>query len=197
MERLLGQRRDDDPVDGHPELAEGVREQVVGQRPLWRDALQPHRDRVRLPGPDPDGQVPLAVELLEDDDVLAGGHVHANALDDHLHELFRHGRIIPRLAGRAARGSWRLEASMDGQGSPTGRSSRATRPAAIPTRNPPIWAKMATPPPVSGIPSEASPSISWSANHRPRTRSAGTSTSWKKNPKKTIDRTRAPGNATR
>ena len=55
---------------------------VIG--PLRRDALQAHRDRVRLPRPDPDRQVAIVGRVAQDDDVLRGHHVHADALDNHL-----------------------------------------------------------------------------------------------------------------
>ena len=67
-------------------LGERLREEVVGHRSLGRDALEAHRDRVRLPRPDPDGQVPVVAGVAQDDDVLRGHHVDADALDDHLVE---------------------------------------------------------------------------------------------------------------
>ena len=57
-------------VDAHTELQERAREQVVGQRSLRQHALEACGDGVRLPGPDPDGQVAVAVPLSEQDDVL-------------------------------------------------------------------------------------------------------------------------------
>ena len=87
-----------------PELLERRGEQVVGQRPLGGQALELHRDRARLPRPDPDRQVAVAVGLLEDHHVAAGEHVDPDALDEHLDELVVHGRIIPRRpADRPAR----------------------------------------------------------------------------------------------
>ena len=53
-EGLVGKVGDDDPPHRHAELGERPREEVVGQRPLGRDALQLHGDRVRLPWTDPD-----------------------------------------------------------------------------------------------------------------------------------------------
>ncbi len=101
MERLVGEVRDDNPTNRDAELPERRGEDVVGERPLRGQALELHRDRVRLPGADPDRQVALAVELLEDDDMLAREHVDADALHGHLDqpELERvpgHGPIIPR-----------------------------------------------------------------------------------------------------
>ena len=93
---LLGKLRDHDPLDVRAELLERRREQVVGQRAFGRQALEAHRDRAGLPWPDPDGQVSLALALLEDHHVAVGQHVDAHALDDHLDQSVRHGRIIPR-----------------------------------------------------------------------------------------------------
>ena len=67
------------------------------------DALELHGDGVGLPRPDPDGQVPVALGLLEDDDVLGREHVDADALDDHLVQAHRH-RPILRLVRRQGAG---------------------------------------------------------------------------------------------
>ena len=113
------------------ERLERAGEQVVGQRPLRRQALQAHRDRARLPRSDPDGQVALAPRLLEDDDVAAGEHVDPHALDDHLDQpVVVHAAIIPRP-------HWRPAAP------PAGRRG-ATSPTSAPNTKPPMWAKKAT-----------------------------------------------------
>ena len=129
-----------DPLDPRAELLERRREQVVGQRPLGGQALELHRDRARLPRPDPDREVAVAVGLLEDDHVAAREHVDPDALDDHLDQSVVHGRIIPRPAGSA------------GAGGAAGRDASATisttRAITAPTTKPPMWAKNATPPPL-------------------------------------------------
>ena len=100
--RLLGEGRDHDPVDPDAEALEGAGEEVVGQRPVGRQALELHRDRARLPRPDPDREVAIVVGLLEDDHVAAREHVDPDALDHHLDEsvprlrlLAGHGRDYP------------------------------------------------------------------------------------------------------
>ena len=50
-EGLVREVGDDDLLDGHAELLERAGEQVVGQRPLGRDALQPPGDGVGLVTP--------------------------------------------------------------------------------------------------------------------------------------------------
>ena len=107
VERLLGQGRDDHPIDARPEPFERRREQVVGERPVGGEALELHRDRARLPRPDPDREVAIPLGLLEDHDVAARQHVDPDALDDHLDELrprerllAGHGLIIPRRPGQ-------------------------------------------------------------------------------------------------
>ena len=129
----------------HAELLEGRREQVVGQRPLRGQALELHRDRARLPRPDPDRQVAVAVGLLEDDHVAAGEHVDPDALDDHLDQPVVHRPDYPTV-GRGRR------PARAGRGRTT--STRAT---SAPTTNPPMWAKNATPPPVSTMPERRQP----------------------------------------
>ena len=80
---------------------EHVRQQVVRERALGGDALELHRDRLGLPAADPDGQVALALRLAEDDDVLRGKHVDADALDDHLAQPRQHRSILhPRAPGQ-------------------------------------------------------------------------------------------------
>ncbi len=80
----------------HAQLVERRREQVVGEGTLGRHPLQPHRDRARLPGTDPDRQVALPPDLLEDHHVLAVEHVDANALDHHLDQArIGHASILP------------------------------------------------------------------------------------------------------
>ena len=94
-----------------PSSASVRREQVVGERPLGRDALELQRDRVRLPGADPDGQVAVAPGLLEDHHVLGRQRVHAHALHHHLDHAGSHGGFyraashLRRLPPRPARAS--------------------------------------------------------------------------------------------
>ena len=92
-----------------PRFSRARREEVVGQRPVGGQALELHRDRARLPRPDPDREVAIVLGLLEDHDVAAREHVDADALDHHLDEsvavarlLAGHGRIIPRRPCRSS-----------------------------------------------------------------------------------------------
>src|SRR6185369_7651777 len=123
---------DDDPIDPHRQLLEGRHEQVVGQGPLGVQALELHRDGAGFPGADPDREVALTRGVLEDDDVAVGEHVDADALDHHLDEPV-HARIIPSVRGHGRASARPAPAS------------RTTRPTAMPTTNPPMWAKKATP----------------------------------------------------
>ena len=176
VERLLGQRRDDDPIDAGTETLEGRREEVVGQRTIRSEALELHRDRARLPWPDPDREIPIPLRLLEDDDMPARQHVDPDALDHHLDELrpgerllAGHGLIIPRRPGGSGPSSRRPRASV---------APRTTSATTTPATNPPMWAKKATPPSAPASPSEPMPSMSWSTNQNPSTMRAGTSISW-------------------
>ena len=132
-----------------PSSSSVAREQVVGERPVRGQALELHRDRARLPRPDPDRQVAVALGLLEDDDVAAGQHVDPHALDDHLDELVVRPwpAIIPRPAGGRP---------VAGRRGPAGPRERRG-PTATPATKPPMWAKKATPPLASASPSEAEP----------------------------------------
>ena len=102
VERLLGQLGDHHPIDLRAELLQRRREQVMGQRSLGGKALEFHGDRARFPRSDPDREVAIAVELLEDHDVAAREHVDPDALDLHLDKLVVHGRIIPRRSDSPA-----------------------------------------------------------------------------------------------
>ena len=100
VERLIGERGDDDALDAHAERRQGRDEEVVGQGPLRGDPLQAHRDGLGLPGADPDGQDAPGADLLEQQHVPARAHVDADALDDHLEfgdAVVGHGGIIPRI----------------------------------------------------------------------------------------------------
>jgi hypothetical protein len=54
---------------------------IVWQRPRSGDALQLHGDRFRLVRANPDRQVALAVDLLEDHDAVLGDQTDADAFD--------------------------------------------------------------------------------------------------------------------
>src|SRR5450755_4178897 len=99
MEGLFGEGRDHDPLDRRPEVLQDRAEQVMAERPLGRDPLQSHGNGVRLPGADPDREIALALHLLEDDDVVARGHMDPDALDHDFDQLADHGGIIPRSPG--------------------------------------------------------------------------------------------------
>ena len=90
---LVSEVRDDDVPDADAEVRQDAHEQVVGERALGLHALELHGDRLRLPAADPDGQVALAVGFPEDDDVLRGEHVDADALHDHLAQSLGHGDL--------------------------------------------------------------------------------------------------------
>ena len=127
-------------------------------------ALELHRDRARLPRPDPDRQVALALGLLEDHDVAAREHVDPDALDDHLDEpvtgrlLAGHGRDYPTPAlGERPASAGRVRRAVP----------RTSSPIAAPATKPPMWAKNATPPSAPARPSDAIPSTSWRTNQKP------------------------------
>jgi len=103
VERLLGKARDDHASYLDAEVGQGRDEQIVGQRPLGRHALQARGDGVGLLGPDPDRQIALALGFLEQDDMLTRQHVHSNALDDDFGERLSHGPIIPLRRGAGAK----------------------------------------------------------------------------------------------
>ena len=138
-----------------PSASRVAREQVVGEGPLRRQALETHRDRARLPRPDPDRQVALAVGLLEDHDVAAREHVDPNALDDHLDQLVVHGADYPTAADSAGRPR---SAGRDRRAAQR-RRPRRTRTRRCGRRRPPRRA-------VRSTPSEAMPSMSWRTNQK-------------------------------
>src|SRR5882724_6488907 len=77
-----------------------------------------------------------------------------------------------------------------------GRRIVTSRTVSTPKRNPPIWAKKATPPPDSGCTIAKPPCQSWNRNQKPRKKIAGSS--WKKmRMKKIAVRTRAFGRRTK
>src|SRR5215467_15944247 len=83
-EDAVPERGDVDRVQLHPECLEHVAKQVVGQRPGRHHPLLRERDRGGFHRADPDWQVPLPLHLLEQDDGLVRGHLHADADDLHL-----------------------------------------------------------------------------------------------------------------
>src|ERR1700686_5025819 len=88
VEDLVREARDDDSLDADPEVAERRGHQVVGEGATQRVARDLGRDRLRLEGPDPDGEVPVGLLLFEDHQVLSGRHVYPNAVDGDLDEVF-------------------------------------------------------------------------------------------------------------
>ena len=127
-----------------------------------RQALELHRDRARLPRPDPDREVAVAVGLLEDHHVPAGEHVDPDALDDHLDQLVvRHRPIIPRPPAPAAvPGRPPMPRQRGAPRRPPPRTRRCGRRTPRRRRSGPC-------------PSEVSPSISWRTNQNPSTMTAG------------------------
>src|SRR5205814_6541689 len=78
-----------DPVQVDAQLAEGGSHQIVGDRTLGGDAGDLQGDGIGFEDADPDRQVAVGLLLLEDHDVLAGGHVDPDAVDADLYELVR------------------------------------------------------------------------------------------------------------
>ena len=56
---------------------------------LFLFALDLECDRIRLEDADPDWEVALGVLLLQDHNVLAAGHVHADAVYAYLEKIVR------------------------------------------------------------------------------------------------------------
>ena len=75
-EDFIGQLGDDDPFEPDVEGSHRRRHQVVGDRAVRRDPSDLESDRIRLGHADPDRYVAVCALLLEDHDVLAGGHVN-------------------------------------------------------------------------------------------------------------------------
>src|SRR5712692_179259 len=101
VEHLIREARDHDALDAHPEVAESARHEVVREGPSQRVARDLSRDRLRLGGADPDRQVPVGLLLLEDHEVLRGGHVDPDGVDRDLDEVFH-----PRA--HSSSGTWKL-----------------------------------------------------------------------------------------
>ena len=72
VEGLVHELADDDPLDLDVGLAQHVAHQIVGHRAGGLDALERERYGGGLDGSDPDGQVPIAGRLLEEDYRLVG-----------------------------------------------------------------------------------------------------------------------------
>src|SRR5439155_820532 len=80
--------------------------EVVGQRARRRHALHLERDRLRLEGPDPDGQLAVCLRLLDQaDDRRAGVGIEHDAVHLHLDRARRRGRAEPREADEREEGA--------------------------------------------------------------------------------------------
>jgi hypothetical protein len=66
------------------ELAQDVREQIVGHRTGRGRTLELHQNRRCLRMPDPDRQELVVLDGLQQNDRLLPDHVEANPVDDHL-----------------------------------------------------------------------------------------------------------------
>jgi hypothetical protein len=62
-------------VQGRLERRQDVAEQVMGERPGRLDALLLVGDRGGLDGPDPDGQIAVALHLAQEHDRLVAGQL--------------------------------------------------------------------------------------------------------------------------
>src|SRR3712207_9110650 len=76
-----------DRLERRAERAHDLAQQVVGHRPGRAHALLLEGDRRRLDRADPDGEVPLALRLLEQQDRLVPGQLDSDADDSE----FLHG----------------------------------------------------------------------------------------------------------
>src|SRR5687767_1550738 len=92
VEDIVGEVGDGDPLHGPAHVVDDGPHQVVRERARGGDALQLHGDRFRLIGSDPDWQVALPVDLLEDDDAVLGHQADSDAFDHRLDHAKPSGR---------------------------------------------------------------------------------------------------------
>ena len=97
IEDIISQVGHGDAVDRAAHVVDDGADQIVGKRTRGSDALQLHGDGFRLVGANPDWKMPLAVDLLQNDDAVLRHQTDADALNDCLDhgETFR-----PRYAHR-------------------------------------------------------------------------------------------------
>src|SRR6201994_139173 len=84
VEDPVAQGGDVDRAQLDVEHVQDVAEQIVGQRPRRDHALLGEGDRGGFDGTDPDGQVPVTLCLLQQDDRAVGRHLDPDADDLHL-----------------------------------------------------------------------------------------------------------------
>ena len=93
---------DVDRLEGGAEGCHHLAQQVVRHRPGRPHPLLLERDRGRLDGADPDGQVPLPLRLLEQQDRLVAGQLDPDTDDSKL----LHGAAPSAAPGGCGRSDW-------------------------------------------------------------------------------------------